>query len=130
MAPSSRASLVTSFISLGSILGNKKTYFHLYSCVHICAIVRVMLCYVCRQQAGQKRGLDSPELEFQKTLSQLSWVLGTDPRSSARAAPLQFLVSLLLKGTLIAVCNPASDGYSGDYSISHLEGVLLFSSYH
>lgn len=34
---------------------------------------------------GQKRGSDPPELEFERVVSLLMWVLGTEPKSSAKS---------------------------------------------
>lgn len=60
-------------------------YVSLFEC-HVCAHVR----------RGQKRVLDSLELELQSDVSCLPWVLGSELRSSGRAAsPLDCLRLLL-----------------------------------
>lgn len=52
----------------------------------VCACVCTLFCMCADTRVSQKRVSDSPELEFQRIMRELTWVLETEHRSSVRRA--------------------------------------------
>lgn len=59
-------------------------YEYKYFCLHVCIVP-----YVCSALRGHRRAQYPLELELQRLLVTL-WVLGTEPRSSARTTSVNY----------------------------------------
>ena len=61
-------------------------YVCVYICVCVCVCMYIYLLCIYRCPQRPEEGIGTLELDLEEVMSHLRWVLGTEPRSSARAA--------------------------------------------